>query len=364
MGKHRPMRKHRLGATLLIAVVVGSVVTISAFSADSEGGCTATGSSATTAVQVDAPDSGTSAAIQAAIDGAARQGGGVVQLSAGRFDIDRPLLLKDNVALRGSGPATVLKASTRFLDTKGPHGGHPLITTEGADNVTIADLTADQSGDVLDGNVDGRLNEYLIDVRHSVNALVAGVTTRNPFTYSIAVVGSRDFCVRDSSTVAESSGRYNQLDGIHITDSHSGAVVGNRIDQRRGSDGDDGLVAQTIGSAVHDVVYRDNDVRGGSHGAGMQLAVSGHEIYNITIENNRFWGSPSGVRTGYYDGGSQSVHDIAVIGNTFFENDGDSVAFQGDLRNIRVEGNTVCRSGAINVAPAAGHVMDGNQERC
>ncbi|WP_298253429.1 right-handed parallel beta-helix repeat-containing protein [uncultured Arthrobacter sp.] len=358
------MKIHPLEATLLAAFVVGVVVTVFAFDTNDDGGCVATGSSSTNVVRRDVSDSGNSGALQAAIDIAERQGGGVVQLTAGQFDVDRPLLLKDNVALRGVGPETVLKASPRFLDTKGPHGGHPIISTEGADDVTIADLTADQSGDLLDGNVDGRLNEYLIDVRHSTNALVEGVTTRNPFTYSIAVVGSQTFCVRDNSTVAESSGRYDQLDGVHITDSHSGVVQGNRIDQRQGDDGDDGMVAQTIGRPVYDVVYRDNDVRGGSHGAGMQLAVSGHEIRNIVIEENRFWGSPSGIRTGRYDGGTQPVRDILIVGNTFFENDRESVVFGGELENVRVEQNTICRSGPISVAPAAGNLVSGNQERC
>ncbi len=359
------MRARRLKVVLLAVIVVGAAGSALTFSAGKgNSGCSATGSGATNVLRVAASEAGGSDAIQAAIDAAAGRGGGIVQLSAGQFDIHRPLWLKDNVALRGAGPETVLKASARFLDVKGPFGGHPLVTTEGADNVTIADLTADQSGDVLNGNVEGRLNEYLIDVRHSVNAVVDGVATRNPFTYSIAVVGSRNFCVRDSSTVADSSGRYNQLDGIHITDSHSGAVVGNRVDQRRGADGDDGLVAQTIGAEVYDVIYRDNDVRGGSHGAGMQLAVSGHEIHHLTIENNRFWGSPSGIRTGYYDGATQSVHDITVRGNTFFQNDGSSVRFTGELENIRVEGSTICRSGAIKVGGGPGNSVEGNRNHC
>ncbi|MFP3525826.1 hypothetical protein SB912_25405, partial [Pantoea sp. SIMBA_072] len=78
----------------------------------------------------------------------------------------------------------MLKATSRFLKAKGPLGGHPLITTNGSQNVTIADLTADQSGDVIDGNVSGRLKEYLVDVRNSTNAVVEGVATKNPFTYS------------------------------------------------------------------------------------------------------------------------------------------------------------------------------------
>lgn len=358
------MRTFRIQAAFLVIAVVGAVVAVTAISAGGNGKCVATGSSATNRVQLDAFSAGDSVAIQKAIDAAADRGGGIVQLSAGQFDIHRPLRLKDNIALRGSGPATVIKASDRFLEAKGPHGGHPLVTTEGANNVTIANLTADQSGDILTGDIDGRLNEYLIDVRHSVNSLVEKVATKNPFTYSIAVVGSNNFCVRNSSTVADSSGKYDQLDGIHITDSHSGVVEGNRVDQGQGDDGDDGLVAQTIGAEVYDVIYSDNDVRGGSHGAGMQLAVSGHEIRNITIENNRFWGSPSGIRTGYYDGGTESVHDVAVLGNTFSDNGGDSITFFGDLKNIRVTGNSICRSGAISISEGAKNNAEGNKERC
>ncbi|MBD1537615.1 hypothetical protein HC749_05445 [Arthrobacter sp. S13_S34] len=324
----------------------------------------ATGSSATTATMIHASDAGDSAAIQKAIDKAAAGGGGIVQLSAGQFDIHKPLILKSNVALRGSGKDTVLKASSRFLQSKGPLGGHPLITTYGAKDVTIADLTADQSGDIINGNVAGRLKEYLVDVRHSTNAVVEGIATKNPFTYSIAVVGSNNFCVRNNSTVASSNGEYDQLDGIHITDSHSGMVVGNHVDQRQGRDGDDGLVAQTIGSAVHDVIYRDNDVRGGSHGAGMQLAVSGKEIYNITIENNRFWGSPSGIRTGYYDGENQAVHDITIKGNLFENLDGASTNFSGQLENIQVVDNRFCQSGEFKVAEGPKNLVARNEVLC
>lgn len=346
-------------------VVVCTAAMVTACTTTPADGCVALGSSATRTFHLNASDDGNSRAIQAAIDDAAALGGGIIQLSSGQFDIHAPLLLKDNIALRGAGPATVLKASPRFLSVKGPHGGHPLVTTEGAHNITIAALTADQSGDELDGNVEGRLNEYLIDVRHSTNALVDAVSTRNPFTYSIAVVGSRNFCVRDSTTVAASSGRYDQLDGVHITDSNTGVVVGNRVDQGRGEDGDDGLVAQTIGSEVYDVVFRNNDVRGGPHGAGMQLAVSGHAIRNITIKDNWFWGSPSGIRTGYYEGGVQPVAGISVVGNTFRDNRGNSIAFTGELENIRVVDNRICRSGGIDVHSRDGaSTVENNRESC
>lgn len=51
----------------------------------------------------------------------------------------------------------MLKAGPDFLEFEGPFGGHPpLITTNGALNVTISQLTADQNGEELDANLPGR----------------------------------------------------------------------------------------------------------------------------------------------------------------------------------------------------------------
>nr|WP_243753190.1 glycosyl hydrolase family 28-related protein [Paenarthrobacter sp. MSM-2-10-13] len=306
----------------------------------------------------------TSTSLQQAIDTASKSGGAILQLPKGVFTLERPLILKSNVTLRGAGPATVLKAGPEFLEFEGPFGGHPLITTNGAQNVTIAQLTADQNGDELEGNLPGRLHEYLVDVRHSTNAVVEGVTTRNPYTYSIAVVASSDFCVRNNNTSVTSSGRYDQLDGIHITDSHHGLVEGNTVDQRQGTDGDDGLVAQALGAPVHDVTYRNNDVRGGSHGSGLQLAVGTHEIYNITVDGNRFWGSPDGIKTGYYDDGAAAVRDVAVKNNEFFNLQGPWLNFHGDLENIVVTDNVTCHAGSIMLEDAPGNVLANNGTRC
>ena len=306
----------------------------------------------------------TSKSLQLAIDTASKSGGAIVQLPEGVFTLERPLVIKSNVSLKGAGPTTVLKAGPDFLEFEGPFGGHPLITTNGAQNVTISQLTADQNGDELDGNLPGRLHEYLVDVRHSSNALVEGVSTRNPYTYSIAVVASNNFCIRDNHTLVTSSGRYDQLDGIHITDSHGGLVEGNTVDQRQGDDGDDGLVAQALGGSVHDVTYRNNDVRGGSHGSGLQLAVGEHEIYNITVDGNRFWGSPDGVKTGYYDGGTAAVHDVAVTNNEFFNLQGPWLNFHGELENIVVTDNGTCQAGTIMLEDAPGNVVANNGTNC
>jgi hypothetical protein len=314
--------------------------------------------------------------IQSAINAAAAAGGGTVPIPAGTYLIDGHVVMKSNVKLLGAGPSTVLKAGPGFLATTGPDGGYPLITTAGARNVTIADLTADQSGNTLDADAHqaARLAAYLIDVRDSENAVVTGVWTRNPFTYSIAVVGSSGFCVTRCNTRVATSGLYNQLDGIHVLDSNDGQVIGNYVDQRIGTDGDDGLVAHTISAPVYDVLYADNTVRGGNNGDGMQLAIGKYPIYDVTIRDNDFWGSPYGIRTGYWSTSpAGTVRYVSITGNYIhdlvpgyaFPDGGNAVDIGGfgaigPVRDVVVTGNDVCRAGKIIVVPGTGNVRAPN----
>ena len=342
--------------------------------------CSASGATATR-LFVPSPTAANTAvdstsAIQGAINAAASAGGGVVALPAGTFIIDGHLTLKNNVELTGVGPQTVLKAGPGFLDSTGSAGGYPVVTTAGASNVTIANLTADQSGNVLDGNAvpDGRLAAYLIDVRNSRNVVVDDVYTRNPFTYSIAVVGSNDFCVAHCNTRVATSGRYNQLDGIHVLDSNTGQVIDNYVDQGSGTDGDDGLVAHTIGASVYNILYANNTVRGGSNGDGMQLAVGNYPIYNVTIRDNDFYDSPFGIRTGYYGNGiNGALHNIIVTGNhihdlypgNVFLSVGGAISIGvfrviGPVTYIRVTNNWTCRAGIITVVSGVGNTVAQN----
>lgn len=323
----------------------------------------ATGSSATnlypvTATPDDAIDD--TAAIQGRINVAGAAGGGVVKLSAGTFVINGKLRMASNVKLEGSGPTTVLKAGPTFMNNSGPAGGFPIVTTAGADNTTLTNFTADQSGDTLNGNVTGRLNEYMIDVRDSLNSLVQGVHTKNPLTYSIAFVGGSTWCVKDSSTESTTNGKYVELDGIHAMNTSNGDIVGNVVDQRKGTDGDDGIAIHTYGAEdVHDVRIANNDVRGGRHGAGIDLAGGSGVIYNIDLTGNTVWGSPRGLHDAYYDG-TQQIHHIQIVGNTFRNNDiqtaGGAIDFERAVRYVTMTDNTACSSGGYNLPAGTGNV--------
>jgi polygalacturonase len=302
--------------------------------------------------------------IQGAIDTVARRGGGIVSLSSGTFVVNNHLVLRGNVELAGVGPRTVIKAGPDFLARQGPGGGYPILTTDGASDVTIADLTADQSGSSLDGNVAARLAGYLIEDRDSHNVVIDHVYTRNPFTYSIAVVGSTDFCVENSNVqVGAEASRYSQLDGIHILDSHSGQVINNVV-----VSGDDGLAAHTIGASVHDVLYADNDVQGGRDTDGMQLAVGNYPIYNIRIEHNDFHGSSFGIRTGYYDARTGGVYSISITGNYIHDlvlgRRSPAVKIggfsgRGPISDVTIADNRICKAGAVTVQRGAGNVVAG-----
>lgn len=317
-------------------------------------------------------------AIQEAINNAGNAGGGMVKLPAGTFLINSPLIMKDNVTLEGVGSATILKAGPKLLTTD-PTIGYSIVTTNGASNVTIANFTADQQGNILDGNSIDRFFGYVIHAFNSKNVIVENVFVRNPFAYSIVAENSTQFCFKNNNTQVSTSGKYDQLDGIHVLNSSFGDVLNNYVDQGYAADGDDGLVAHTIAGSVHDITYAGNVVRGGKGGSGMQLALTNttDTIYNIKIQNNEFWGSPRGIRTGYYGGTGGSVHDILIGGsaktgnfihdNTFNDTKtGDAINIYGngiDPYNISVSYNKACKAGTISVGTGKNNTVAFNT-RC
>jgi polygalacturonase len=352
--------------TIILALfALGTIKVIAARGNASGFTCSATGSNATRTVTVIGAkangSSDDSAAIQGAIDAAYRRGGGIVALPAGTFMINSHLWVKSNVKLMGVGPATVIKAGPGFLSTEGPGGGYPVITAAHASNVTISNLTADQSRNTLNGNVDARLSGYAVEGFDSHNVVIDSVYTRNPFTYSIAIVGSRNFCVENSNVQVGTTKRYDQLDGIHILDSNSGQVINNTVQS-----GDDGLVAHTISAPVYNVLYAHNMVDGGNTADGLQLAVGNFPIYNIKIEDNNFYGSFYGIRTGYYSSRTGAVRNISIHGNYIHNlaQGRGSPAIEiggfgglGPIDHVAITSNRVCDAGAVTVQPGPGNVV-------
>ena len=83
------------------------------------------------------PDDGLDDAeeLQAEIDATAAMGGGTVALDNGTYNLSRPVYLRDNVALQGKGPATIL--TNEGLNKKTTWGGVTLF----AGNLSAASFT-------------------------------------------------------------------------------------------------------------------------------------------------------------------------------------------------------------------------------
>ncbi len=330
--------------------------------------------------------------IQSKINSASATGGGIVTLQSGTYTVDGHLIMKSNVALKGAGMfATIIKAGPNFMSAS-DGGGYPVVTTDGASNVTIENLEADQNAVSLfqaksvNNNTPGRLTAYLLDVVSSKNVIVQHVATRDPFTYSLVANGSSSFCFRYNNVAQNpaANGDFDQLDGIHILDSSFGDVIDNYVDQRYGgaTDGDDGLVAHTLqGGTTHDITYEGNVVRGGSNGDDMQIAPGG-EIYNVKILNNEFYGGPFGIRTGIYGPGTNNIANVSITGNNIhndlpgnaYASGGEAIDIGGveaggglsSATNIVVKNNEACsasdngQDGPFYVVPGNGNVKSSN----
>jgi hypothetical protein len=341
------------------------------------GQATVTGATSTTVrATIGTPSGDMTPAIQGAINSASAAGGGVVQLGAGTYQLDSRLTMASNVELEGSG------AGSTILQIEVANTG--VITTGGASNTTIADLTADQNGQSLNsssGGGDPAYYEVMID--GGTNNIVQRVQLINPVNYMMDEDDNASaFCVRGNTIIVNgaegkySDNAYANLDGIHIDGGTDGDILGNYVDERENgaTDGDDALVAQSYTANQSYVEFIGNVARGGNNGDCMQFALGPDSIADDTVSGNELWGCPFGVRTGGY-ASSGSITNTAITGNNIHDlvaGDGTNGSFPGGGNAIElggflssgqssssdsVTGNFVCSAG--DVVPESGVSISG-----
>lgn len=305
-------------------------------------------------------------AIQGAINRASAAGGGIVALGPGSYRLGSRLTMATGVELAGSGEdGTTLQIET-------PDTG--VITTGGASDTTIADLTVDQNGQHLSSaSGGGNPAYYEVMIDGGTNNIVERVRLVNPVNYMLDEDDDASaFCVRDSAMLvngAESKYRdnaYAHLDGIHIDGGSNGDILGNYVDERENgaTDGDDALVAQSYTANQSHVAFVGNVARGGNNGDCLQFALGPDSIADDTVSGNELWGCPFGVRTGGYAPGG-SITGTTVAGNNIHNlvaGQGDSGSFPGGGEAIElggfltsgqsagsdsVTGNFVCSAGSV-----------------
>ena len=248
------------------------------------------------------------AAIQAAIDACAKQGGSVVRLSAGTF-LTAPILLKSNVTLQLDKGATLL-GSADHQDYP-PHEElrlpdlQPLVSAMNAENITIAgEGVIDGAGgswwqearSIKDHGVlgSGHPRPKLILFDHCKHVRVEGITVQNSPMWQVVPYYSEDVVLRNLKILAPAhSPNTDAIDPF--SSSH---VV---IDHVFSDVGDDNVAIKSgeINSTGPDAPSRDITITDCTflHGHGLSI---GSEIaggaQNIRAERIHFDGTDNGIR--------------------------------------------------------------------
>ena len=248
------------------------------------------------------------AAIQAAIDGCERQGGGTVRLIAGTY-LSAPIVLKSNITLQLDKGATLLGSAD--------HGDYPAMTMfhlpdlqplVSAANSTNVAITGEG---VIDGNGaswwqeareikdhgilgTGHPRPKLIIFDHCKHVHVEGVTIQNSPMWQLVPYYSDDVVIRNIKVLAPA----NSPNTDAIDPFSSSNVV---IDHVFADVGDDNIAIKSgpINSPGPDDPSRDITITDCTflHGHGLSI---GSEIAggarNIRAERIHFEGSDNGIR--------------------------------------------------------------------
>jgi polygalacturonase len=248
------------------------------------------------------------AAIQAAIDACAAQGGGTVRLTAGTY-LSAPIALKSEIELRLDKGATLLGSSDHAdypakVEFREP-GLQALVSATGATNVSISgEGVIDGAGEswwemarkIKDAGVMGsdHPRPRLVVFDHCKHVRVEGVTIQNSPMWQLVPYYSDDVVVRNVKVLAPAhSPNTDAIDPFS-----SSNVV---IDHVLADVGDDNIAIKSgaIGSPGPDAPSRDISIADCTflHGHGLSV---GSEIaggaQNVRAERIRFQGTDNGIR--------------------------------------------------------------------
>jgi polygalacturonase len=248
------------------------------------------------------------AAIQAAIDACARQGGGTVRLVAGTY-LSGPIVLKSNICLQLDKGATLLGSADHAdypakVEFRAP-GLQSLVSATDANKVSITgEGVIDGAGEswwqmartVKNSGVLGtdHPRPRLVVFDHCKHVLVEGVTLQNAPMWQLVPYYSDDVIIRNIKVLAPANSP--NTDAI---DPFSSSNV--RIEHVFADVGDDDIAIKSgaIGSPgpdapSHDIIISDCTFLHG-HGLSIGSEIAGG-ARNILAERIHFTGTDNGLR--------------------------------------------------------------------
>jgi polygalacturonase len=295
--------------------------------------------------------------IQAAIDKANQEGGGVVIVPAGAF-LTGSVVLKTGVELRLEKNAVIL-GSTNPYDYRGLNRWKALVLADGQENISITgNGTIDGQGRRLALNVDSlfyigeldsvhynlrrkRPNEFMrpqnIEMVDCKNVTISGITVKNAACW----VQTYDKCtdLKIDKIRVESDAYWNN-DGIDISDCRNVQITGCYVNSA-----DDGICLKSHSTGIwnENITISDCTVRSSASAIKFGTASTGG-FKNVKIENIKVFDTfRSAIALESVDGGvleNIEVNNITATntGNAIFIRLGhrNSDGAVGVLRNVRI----------------------------
>jgi hypothetical protein len=263
--------------------------------------------------------------IQQALDDAAANGGGTVQLAAGLYETCQTLLIGTNVHLRGAGRGATIIRGSSIITGKTVAGAYlgATIGGVGVRNVSVSDLTVDHRTHARDANGIAFVPtgaDYAGTVPSSVVINRVGVLGAGAHNYLIWNLKGQNVRIRD-----------NWLDG------------GYPIPVTR-SDGQAGI--ETFGG--YDVIITGNTVQGvgGACINAGSAGVAESTTVGVSISQNYLFGCFVGVNHGTSgDNGSHDNYESRVAHNVIIyatQSGIDVFTAPGTTqRNLQISGNSI-----------------------
>lgn len=255
--------------------------------------------------------------LQAAIDAVPRTGG-VVVIPPGRYLLQRGLVLRSNVTLRGAGPSTVLCRGPEVM-AKATADIPAGATSFAVEDATGLELGAEVA--VMDRKLYGWNTTHAVLTAIDGGRLTIDRPTRTAYQAAdgamvvnqfagLAATGAQDFQIADL-TIAGDPPRQTAttivdftMNGIHLTDCRRAQVRGVRVT---------GWPADGIGVQI-----------------GSEIQVSG-----CLVSRNRGHGFHPGT----------GLRNALFVGNTARENGWDGLYFCMNVKHTTVTGNVFVRNG-------------------
>jgi polygalacturonase len=246
-------------------------------------------------------------AIQAAIDGCAAKGGGIVRLASGTF-LTGPIVLKSHITLEVDAGATLLgsqdKGDYPEVEELRERALQPLVSAVNAEHITI------RGGGTIDGNGKpwwdavyahrggtnfvAAMRPRLILFDHCRHILIDNMTIQNSPSWQVVPYYTDDFTIRNSKILAPA--RSPNTDGIdpfsssHVTISHMTIDVGDdNVAIKSGQPGSPGPDSPSTDITITDCTFLHG------HGMSMGSEIAGG-VQRVRARRIQFKDTGNGVR--------------------------------------------------------------------